>query len=163
MVFKYWSLTPGKDKDKYKDKPNEVIHRTIALHKKNNIRVFPKATVFNIVLQSTFGIGAFQAIKNIGLNSRFLWIANIAKPDLLLALLVGILTFFSMSLMPGAAEQNMTLFFTMAALISIIVLISFSSGLGLYWATSNFVTILQQCFLRLVVSKEARAESALKS
>lgn len=148
-------------KEKYKNNPSEIMQKTMSLYKKHKITLFPKSTIYNLVLQGAFGIGAFQAIRNMTLSSKFLWIANIAKPDILLAILVGILTFLSMSLMPGSAEQNMTLIFMVASIISVVVLISFPSGVGLYWATSNLVAISQQLILRIVISRERRFEKKI--
>lgn len=141
-------------KEKYKDQPDKIMQKTMSLYKKNNIRFFPKSAIYNMVLQGTFGIGAYQAIKSMALSSKFLWIANIAKPDVFLALIVGILTFLSMSMMPGSAEQNMILFYMIPAIISVAFLISFPSGVGIYWATSNLVTISQQLVLRFVLFRE---------
>ena len=76
-------------------------------------------------------------------SSKFVWIANIAKPDILLALLVGAITYFSMIMMPSSAEQTSTLLFIIPAIISIIALVNFPSAIGLYWATSNTVALLQ--------------------
>lgn len=145
-------------KEKYKDQPKEIMNKTMSLYKENNIKFFQKSMIYNLILQGAFGIGAYQTIKNMALSSKFLWIANIAKPDVLLALLVGILTFISMAMAPGSAEQNMTLFFMIPAIISVVLLISFPSGLGLYWATSNLVAISQQLILRFVISRESQIE-----
>jgi YidC/Oxa1 family membrane protein insertase len=150
-----------KIKEMYKDHPSEIMQKTMSLYKKNNINLFQKSTIYNFVLQATFGIGAFQTIRNMALSSKFLWIANIAKPDILLALLVGILTFLSMSMMPGSAEQNMTLFYMIPAIISVVVLITFPSGLGIYWAISNLVAISQQLILRFVISRESQIKPIL--
>lgn len=145
-------------KDKYKNQPKEMMQKTMFLYKENNIKFFQKSMIYNVALQGVFGVGAFQTIRNMALSSKFLWISNIAKPDILLALLVGVLTFLSMSMMPGSTEQNMALFFMIPAIISVVVLISLPSGLGLYWATSNLVAISQQLILRFVISRENQIE-----
>lgn len=134
------------------------MQRSMSLYKENNIKIFPKPTLYNIVLQGTFGIGAFQTIKSMALSSKFLCIANIAKPDVLLAIVVGLLTFISMVMMPSSAKQNMTLLYMIPAIIAVVALIAFPSSLGLYWATSNLVTIFQQLILRFIISRETKTE-----
>jgi len=62
----------------------------------------------------------FQALQQIIFNSKFAWLVNIAKPDIALALLVGVITYFSMIMMPGGAEQTNALLFVIPTIICII-------------------------------------------
>lgn len=150
------ALKPELDKIKviHKDKPNEIAKSTMALYKKNNIKILDKKSVINIASQGVFGFGMFQALQQIVFNSKFAWIANIAKPDVALALLVGVITYFSMIMMPGSAEQTSTLLFIIPAIICIITLISFPSAIGLYWATSSVTSLLQSLVLNNYFQKQ---------
>lgn len=38
--------------------------------------------------QSVFGIGLFQVLSKAGFASKFLWIANLGKPDFLLTVML---------------------------------------------------------------------------
>ena len=102
------AIKPELDKIKAinKDKPTEIAKSTMALYKKHNIKILDKNSAINIASQSIFGFGMFQAVQQIVFNSKFAWIANIAKPDIALALLVGAITYLSMIMMPGSAEQT---------------------------------------------------------
>lgn len=93
-------------------------------------------------------------------NSKFMWIADIAKPDALLAVIVGSLTFITMWMMPGAAEQTSLVIFLIPALISMFILAGFPSAIGIYWATSNAVTMCQTLALHLVI-KQRKLKNAV--
>lgn len=140
-------------KEVYKDNPSEIAIRTMALYKKRGIKFLGKTTVFNIGSQGILGLGLFQTLKSMAFNSKFLWIANLAKPDVILALAVGALMFASMALMPGSTEQASLLILLVPVLISVFVLVSFPSAIGVYWATSNLVTLGQTVYLRRVVKR----------
>jgi len=141
-------------KEVYKDNPAEKSRRIMALYKKRGIKFVGKTTVFNIGSQGILGLGLFQALRSMTFNSKFLWIANLGKPDVLLALTVGALMFLSMILMPGSAEQASMMMFLVPVIVSVLVLVSFPSAIGVYWATSNFATLGQAVYLRHVVKRE---------
>ncbi|WP_434938085.1 membrane protein insertase YidC [Shewanella sp. HL-SH8] len=140
----------------YKDNPSEIAKRTMTLYKQHKINIVDKNSIINIVSQGVFGFGMFQALQQTVFSSQFAWIANIAKPDVVLALLVGAITYFSMIMMPGSAEQASTLLFLIPAIICIITLINFPSAIGLYWATSSVTGLLQS----LVLNKYFRNQEA---
>lgn len=156
-----YAIKPELDKLKivYKDKPSEIAKCTMELYKKHNIKILDKNSVANIASQGIFGFGMFQALQQIVFNSKFAWIANIAKPDVFLALLVGVITYFSMIMMPGSAEQTSTLLFVIPAILCIVTLINFPSALGLYWATSSVTSLLQS----LVLNKYLKKQETLKA
>ncbi|MDQ2076259.1 membrane protein insertase YidC [Marinimicrobium sp. ABcell2] len=142
-------------KEVYKDNPPELAKRTMALYKKRGIKFLGKSMVFNIGSQGVLGLGLFHTLKNMTFSSKFLWITNLAKPDVILALAVGALMFAGMLLMPGSAEQASLLIFLIPVAISVFVLVSFPSAIGIYWAASNFATLGQSLYLRHVVKREA--------
>jgi YidC/Oxa1 family membrane protein insertase len=155
------AIKPELDKLKivHKDNPSEIAKYTMELYKKHNIKFLDKNSVANIASQGIFGFGMFQALQQIVFNSKFAWIANIAKPDVFLALLVGVITYFSMIMMPGSAEQTSTLLFVIPAIICIVTLINFPSALGLYWATSSVTSLFQS----LVLNKYLKKQETLKA
>jgi YidC/Oxa1 family membrane protein insertase len=134
-------------KSTYQDKPSELAKATMALYKKHNIKILDNKSLINIVGQGTFGLGMFQTLQQVVFTGKFAWITNIAKPDLLLALVVGAITYFSMSMMSGSAEQTNVLLLVIPALICIVMLSHFSSAIGLYWATSSSTSLMQSFIL----------------
>ena len=98
--------------------------------------------------QTLFGLGFFQALLRMVVQARFLWIATLAKPDFLLTLLVGALMLVSMALMPSAtASTSMTIILVISVLVSIFAIATLPSAIGLYWATSNAMTVVQSLVL----------------
>ncbi len=150
------AIKPELDKLKimHKDNPSEIAKCTMELYRKHNIKILDKNSVVNIVSQGIFGFGMFQALQQIVFNSKFAWITNIAKPDVFLALLVGVLTYLSMIMMPGSAEQTSTLLFIIPAVICIVTLINFPSAIGLYWATSSVTSLLQSLMVNKYLKKQ---------
>jgi len=120
-----------KIKTKHQDNPSEAAKATMALYKKNNIKILDNKSIMNIAGQGVFGLGMFQALQQIVFNSKFAWISNIAKPDVALALIVGAITFFSMAMMPGSADQANVLLFVIPTIICMVMLINFPSAIGL--------------------------------
>jgi YidC/Oxa1 family membrane protein insertase len=144
-----------KIKTKHQNNTSEVAKATMALYKKHNIKIMDKTSVMNIAGQSVFGFGMFQALQQLVFNSKFAWIVNIAKPDLALAIIVGVITYLSMAMMPGSADQVNILLFVIPAIICTIMLINFPSALGLYWATSSTISLLQSVMLKKYFQKQA--------
>ena len=142
-------------KQRYHDNPSELAKQTIALYKQSGVRFLDKVTLGNIGAQAVVGLGMFQALKNMLFKSSFLWIANIAKPDIVLAVIVGVLTFITLLLMPSAIEQQNHLFFLIPAFMSAFVLISFPSAIALYWLCSSLVSLLQSLLVKAYLSRSA--------
>jgi YidC/Oxa1 family membrane protein insertase len=111
----------------------------------------------NIGSQGILGLGVFQALRDMEAGSRFMWIADMARPDVILAFVVGVLTFFSMQMIPGLSEQQSQLMLLIPAMISMFVLVGFPMAIGLYWATSNVATIIQSLILRMIVLQENKS------
>jgi len=145
---------------RYKDDPAKMSKKTMSIYKKNGIKFLDRLTVVNIGSQGVLGLGIFQALKEAVFGSKFMWIASIAKPDFILALIVGFLTYLSMVVMPGTVEHQTMLLFILPAVISTIVLVSFPSALGLYWAASNVVTTIQMLILRVILRHEQHSTAS---
>jgi YidC/Oxa1 family membrane protein insertase len=144
-------------RERLKADPAELARQTMALYRENGVQFIDKLSLLNIGSQSMFGLGLFQALNRISLHSKFLWIANLAKPDLWLTLLVGALMLLGMALMPGALHETHTLLMlAVAVLVSVVAIAALPSALGLYWATSNAVTVVQTLALRGLLARRRR-------
>lgn len=136
-------------KEEFSNEPAILAQKTMALYKEHKIKFLDRTSVANITSQGIFGLGLFQALQAMTIQGKFLWIANLAKPDAALAFLAGALTFFAMILMPSATEHSTLVLFIVPAIVSMFVIASFPSVIGLYWATSSFVTCVQSLIIRL--------------
>lgn len=141
-------------KTKYRENPKAMFNHSNELYKKHDIRMFDRYSFANLFSQGVIGIAMFQTVKNFLLHSPFAWIANIAKPDVGLALVVGMLTYVATIVTPGMAEQGNTLLVLLPAILSIVVVSTFPSALGLFWATSNLAAIMQSFIAKLLMKRK---------
>ena len=142
-------------KTKFKDNPSELATRTMGLYKKHGITFIDRISLLNMGSQAVFGLGVFQTLKKMIFNSKFLWIANLAKPDLLLTAAVGVLMVIGMTMMPGTSfETSQMVILFIPVIISMIAVAALPSALGLYWATSNVFTIIQTLILRGLIARQ---------
>lgn len=137
-----------------KDNPRELATRTMALYQENGIVFIDKLSILNLFSQGVFGIGIFQSLSRMVFHSKFLWIANLGKPDLWLTVLVTTLMLLGMALMPGATnDTSMLLMLAVPVVVSVIAVAALPSALGIYWATSNAVTLVQTLVLRGLIAR----------
>ncbi|MES2992616.1 MAG: membrane protein insertase YidC [Pseudomonadota bacterium] len=141
-------------RDRLKDDAAALTRETMALYRANGITVIDRVTFLNIGTQGVFGIGIYQALSRMPFGSKFLWIADLAKPDLWLTVLVGALMMLGMALMPGAThDASMLPMLAIAVAVSVFAVAALPSALGIYWATSNAVTVLQTLALRVMLAR----------
>lgn len=137
--------------------PRELAASTLALYREHGIVFIDKLSVANMLSQAVFGIGIFQSLSKAVFNSKFLWIGSLAKPDLWLTVLVTSLMLLSMALMPGASnDTSMLLMLAIPVIMSVIAVATLPSALGIYWATSNAVTLAQTLALRALLARRPR-------
>jgi len=138
----------------YKDNQAELAVRTMSLYRENGVKFIDKVSIINIGSQAVVGLGIFQTLKRMIFSSKFFWISNLAKPDFMLTVVVGVLMALGMALMPGVtADSSSLLMLVIPVIISVIAIAALPSALGIYWATSNFFTIVQTIALRVLLAR----------
>jgi YidC/Oxa1 family membrane protein insertase len=147
-------------KEKFKDRPQELMAQTMQLHREHGIRFFDRWMLSNIGSQAVFGLGMFQALSKVSFTSKFLWIPSLAKPDLFLTIAIGVLMYFGMALMPNSGAELSTMMIVIPVLIAVITVALMPSAIGLYWATSNVATLGQTLALRGLVARRAHARGS---
>ena len=101
------------------------------------------------VIQLPVVLGLYAAIRrSLAAGGRFLWMSNLAQPDVLLSLLVGMLTYLSAVLSPSMPQQIRMVATLLPALLALYFVWSLASGLGLYWATFAAVGTLESGLVR---------------
>ena len=123
--------------------------------KKEGVSLLPARGLLGALVQLPVVLGMFYAVRRcVNAGGRFLWIANIARPDFLLAGLVALLTWATVALgSHSAPEQGRTFLVLFPAVMMFLVLLRLSAGIGLYWAASNLVGLVQAA----IVGREALA------
>jgi YidC/Oxa1 family membrane protein insertase len=141
-------------KEKFKSKPDRLTQETFKLYRQHGYSPLSSGSFIGLIVQLPIFAGLYSVIRNgIGLGSRFMWIADLAKPDIILTLIVGLLTFATSLVAPQLSHQSKNFMFLLPAIITMVFVWQVSSGLGLYWAASSFVGIAQNVILRKQLRK----------
>ena len=142
---------------------------TMALYKQHGVN--PAAGCLPIVLQMPVLFGLYAALNNLGTqnlpeNAAFqqpwLWVENLARPDILQLGFLGFPLPFILPILAAATQwvqqrmmtqptddpqqQMQQQMFQFMPLMMLWFGVSFSAGLALYWVTQNVIGIIQQYF-----------------
>jgi len=155
---------------KYKDDKEKQAKETLELYRKEKINPF--SGLFLVLLQFPILIALYrvfwwglkpeslhelyQFVFNPGhINALFLNTVNLSSPNIVFAVLAGVLQFFQTKMlmpktdktqppsndMAAMMQKQMVYFFP---LITVVILFKLPSALGLYWITSGVFSIAQQ-------------------
>ncbi|MEP6731664.1 MAG: YidC/Oxa1 family membrane protein insertase [bacterium] len=128
-----------------------LMRETQALHAKHGIRVITPSGLLGMMIQLPLLGGLFAAVRGgLGAKARFLWIAELARPDgWLLAVVLG-LTGLAAALTPAAPGQNGNVNATLILLSvggTLFFLWSASSAIALSVGAGSLVSVLQNLLL----------------
>ena len=142
-------------KEKFKTKPDQLTQETLKLYRRHGYSPFNSGSFIGLIVQLPIFAGLYSVIRNgIGLGSRFMWIADLAKPDIILTLFIGLLTLATSFMAPQLSHQSKNLMILLPTIITMVFVWQVSSGLGLYWAASSLVGIAQNVILRKQLNKK---------
>lgn len=129
--------------------PAAYARATQVLYSEHSVTAGLGSSLRVAVVQAPIGAGIYAAIlQGVAGAGAFLWIPKLARPDLWLALIVAALSFAAVLLNPAMPEQTRTLLQFLPVLISFVLVWHLAAGLGLYWAGSTSVNLLQTLLLR---------------
>ena len=155
--------------DKYKGlgmrdpKKQQQQEETMALYKKHGVN--PMGGCLPMVIQLPFFI-AFYSVLTVAIEIRqsdWLWVADLSQPEqiairvLPVAMVVSQFWMQSLTPTPGGDPTQMRLMKFMPLMFGFLFW-GFSSGLVLYWLTSNLVGVLQQVALNRMPSAPLEIE-----
>jgi YidC/Oxa1 family membrane protein insertase len=145
-------------KEQHKNDAAQLTAATMALYREHGVTLLDRITLASMGSQSVFGLGLYRVLRDAGFSSKFLWIASLARPDVWLTVLVGALMLLGMALMPGAvgsgAEPSMLIMLGISVVVAVVTIAALPSAIGLYWAASNSVTLLQTLALRGLLRRQ---------
>ena len=137
--------------------PGRVLAETHALYRRHGIPLAAPGTMLAMVIQLPLGAALFQAIeRGVGVGKRYLWIGDLARPDAWLAVLVAVLASAATLAAPqaGATASRQALFgILFSGLLTLFVIWRFAAGVGLYWAASNLVGVVQALAVRRAAAR----------
>lgn len=158
---------------KYKNDKEKQAKETLELYRKEKINPFSGLFLafiqlpILIALYSVFWQGLkpaelanlYSFVSNpIAINANFLGLIDLSKPNIAFAILAGVLQFFQTKMMLPAVskskgsgpdfsqmmQKQMVYFFPV---LTVIILVSLPSAIGLYWTVSGIFSIVQQYFI----------------
>jgi len=138
-------------REKFRNQPERLHQQTKQLFEKHGIAMVPKSMLVNFAQIPLF-IASYSAVQKIAaVGGRFLWIGNIAKPDLLLTTIVSAITclavFLSRSNQP-IEHPNAGLLLLIPVALTVAFLFKASAGVAIYFGVSSAMSAIQNQILR---------------
>jgi YidC/Oxa1 family membrane protein insertase len=149
---KIQAIQPQLDKIKrrYARDSTRLAAETMKLYRQNDIKPFDLGGLAGAFLQLPIFMGLFGAIRKvIETGGSFLWIGDIARPDAILAVMVGGLTYLSASLNPDLSHNMRWISTLLPALLMVIFYWKFAAGLGIYGLASQLISVAQGGVMKL--------------
>jgi len=135
---------------RYANDPRRLFRETRELQAKHGIRVVTPSAFVGLAIQFPVLGGLFAAVRNgLGAKVRFLWVADLARPDGALLLGIAALTAWGVSSAPGTSGQagNQTPLLIFSVLGTVAFLWSASSAVALSVGAGSLVSVLQNWLL----------------
>jgi YidC/Oxa1 family membrane protein insertase len=139
---------------RYAADPGAQWRATRALHARHGIRAFDPAGLAGAALQLPVIGGVFGAVRGgFGAGARFLWIRDLARPNLPLVLLVTVVSMAAVGLGPSAtpAQRIAVLPLLVTGGATIWFLASTSAAVAIASGASLVVSLVQSLLLRRAV------------
>jgi YidC/Oxa1 family membrane protein insertase len=129
---------------RFRNQPERLTQETQRVFQHEGASPVPLKGCLGNLIQMPVLLALFTAVRGcVQAGGRFLWIRNIAKPDVLLASAVAAIACVTAAVGAGSTEQNHAMLIAVPTLLTFFVLLRMSAGIGLYWGVSNLVTLTQ--------------------
>ena len=142
----------------FRDDPARLANETQRIFAREGLSMIPAAGCLGIIMQTPVLLALYNAVRETTtLGGRFLWIRDISKPDMALAMVVAAITAASMAAGPqsdGPAQQRMVML-ALPAVFTLVALWQMASGVGLYWGVSSLVGVAQGLIVRHALVRRA--------
>ena len=136
---------------KFKNDPGRLAEETRRIFAREGVSMIPAVGCVGVLLQTPVLLALFDAVRQCAaVGGRFLWIRDISRPDIALAVLVAAVTAGSMVAgpQPDVPTQQRQLLLVMPVLFTVVALWQMAAGVGLYWGVSSVVGIAQGVMVR---------------
>jgi YidC/Oxa1 family membrane protein insertase len=146
-------------KDEFGRDPKQYAEKLQALYADHGLSFADARSLLGLIAQAPILLGMYQVFRDAANAGRFLWIKDLAKPDLGIALLVGLTTAILMAANPDLPEQMRLVLIAVPAIIAVITALKLCSALAVYFAVSNSFSAVQTYCLHRVVARRVRSGS----
>lgn len=134
-----------KIQEKYKDNKEKQTEEMTKLYQEKGVN--PAAGCLPMIITMIIIFPLYRAIYGLDMaQASFLWISNLAEPDVILVILNGIATLgqtYITTKLSGNTNQNSMMMWMMPIFI-IFIGFSLPAGVLIYWFTQSALTALQQ-------------------
>ena len=139
--------------ERYRDKPQVYFTKTQELYRAHGLQLVDGKSLVGALVQFPVFLGMFQVLRSAGDGVRFLWIPNLLRPDVALAVIAGLATALMMLVNPDLPEQVRVIMILLPGVLAVVAALQFSSALALYWATSSMFSALQTVAMHAIVRR----------
>jgi YidC/Oxa1 family membrane protein insertase len=134
-------------RERYANDPIRTSLETRELYAANGIGVLPQGTWVGTIVQSILGGAVYRVVGTAARRAvGFLWIADLTRPDALIASVAAGLAGAATIAAGGGSTSRTTA--AVAAGITFLVAWRLSAATGLYWVASNAIGVVQSLLLR---------------
>jgi YidC/Oxa1 family membrane protein insertase len=144
-------------KEQFASDRQRYAQEMMRLYRREGVTFLDPTSLVGSLVQLPVFLGIFQVLRGIQRAGRFLWITDLARPDLWLAIIAGAATAALMMTNPDLPEHVRLMLIAVPALFTMIAALKLSAALSLYWTTTNLFSGAQTIVLRVVLSRRARA------
>ena len=141
----------------FRDKPELYLEKLRDLYRAHDLTFVDAKSLLGALAQMPILLGMFQVLRATGDGVRFLWVANLLRPDVALALLAGMATAFMMAVNPDLPEQLRIVLIVVPSILVVVAALQLSSALAIYWAASNTFSAIQTALLHVVLRRRIRS------
>lgn len=144
-------------RERFEKDPARMWAETQALQKKHGIRLMPKGAFANMLIQLPLGAAVYRVVaENASKAGRFLWMSDLARPDLFITSLAATGASLALLAAPsGGSNKSMAIF---TAILTAAMVWKLSAGVGLYWVGSSVVGVAQSLVVRGIVAQKNRRQ-----
>jgi YidC/Oxa1 family membrane protein insertase len=129
---------------KYKADQVKLLEETAKLYQKHGVKLADGRSLAGNLVQLPIFIGLFGAIRRgLGSGGSFLWVKNIASPDLPLAGICAAVTALSAWLAPNVSASQRAPMVVLPALLTLFFLARVAAGMSIYTLSQGIVGVVQ--------------------
>jgi YidC/Oxa1 family membrane protein insertase len=133
-------------KARMKDAPQDLFKETQRVFARERMSMLPIGGFLGTLAPMPILIALYSSVRQAAaLGGRFLWVENIAAPNLILTIAVAGLgaAAAATGTAPGATQRIPAMMIVLPAVITIAALWSMASGVAIYWGVSSLAGLAQ--------------------
>lgn len=124
------------------------MQKVMELHRQHGLGIADGKSFLGAFLQMPVIYGLYKALSKGADTGAFLWIRNLGRPDTILCIVAAVSTAAAMAVAPQMSEHTRVILILLPAILCFFAALHFSSGVALYWVTSNLFGAVQTLALR---------------